>query len=553
MKEFKVLKVLDKISGLYKKFGVDYEVLRLILNAKLTMDGRRKATVFNNNNSKRKKKDEDSNQFYKALILYAFMGLFLGIMLIFDINKMYMMAVYFSAIMFMVLTIFISDFSYVILDIRDKNIISTKGVDSKTINAAKITHVFLYMLYLTIALAGASLLVSFKYGIAYFLIFLIEIILIDIFMIIITALAYLLVLKFFDGEKLKDLINFVQIVLSIFIIVMYQVIPRLFEFVNLSDINYKEKLWHFLVPPMWFAAPLSIVYGEGVTYLKVIMCILAFIVPVISIFIYLKLTPAFERNLQKLNNNDDKVKEKVSFLIKINNFFCKDNTERAFFNFSIGIMNSEREFKLKIYPNLALGIVLPIIFLITGIDRNNPEGVFEGLRNSKLYLSIYAFSFIIPNIIIMLRYSERYLGAWIYEVAPIKNKSAIFRGVLKGAIYKFILMPYLVISAIYIFIFGPKVIIHLIIAILVFILLMILNFMKLSKVLPFSKKFEATNSGESVAAMFLYFFCIIVAVAIHFMISKFIIWQFIFVVILLLMDLYLWKFSLVVPKEKLKN
>ena len=32
MKEFKVLKVLDKISGLYKKFGVDYEVLRLISN-----------------------------------------------------------------------------------------------------------------------------------------------------------------------------------------------------------------------------------------------------------------------------------------------------------------------------------------------------------------------------------------------------------------------------------------------------------------------------------------------------------------------------------------
>src|SRR5699024_4001584 len=125
------------------------------------------------------------------------------LMLIFDINKMYIMSGYFSAIMFMVLTIFISDFSYVILDVRDKNILSTKGIDSKTINAAKITHVFIYMLYLTLALVGVSFLISFKFGVGYFLVFFLEIILIDIFMIIITALAYLLVLKFFDGEKLK--------------------------------------------------------------------------------------------------------------------------------------------------------------------------------------------------------------------------------------------------------------------------------------------------------------------------------------------------------------
>ena len=382
MKEFKVLKVIDKLKGLYQKAGVDYDMFRLILNAKLTMDGRRKATVFNDN----KKKKEDSNEFYKALILYAFFGIFLGLMLIFDINKMYIMSGYFSAIMFMVLTIFISDFSYVILDVRDKNILSTKGIDSKTINAAKITHVFIYMLYLTLALVGVSFLISFKFGVGYFLVFFLEIILIDIFMIIITALAYLLVLKFFDGEKLKDIINFVQIGLSIFMVVVYQIVPRLFEFIDVVNIKYEEKLWHLLIPPMWFAAPLSIISGEEVTRLKIIMSILAVAVPIISMFIYLKLTPAFEKNLQKLNNNEDNIKEKSNLLIKINNLFCKDNTERAFFNFSLGIMNSEREFKLKVYPNLALGIVFPIIFMVIGIDRSNLGGIFESLRNSRSYL-----------------------------------------------------------------------------------------------------------------------------------------------------------------------
>ena len=36
--------------------------------------------------------------------------------------------------MFLILTIFISDFSNVLLDMRDKNIIGTKGIDNKTIN-----------------------------------------------------------------------------------------------------------------------------------------------------------------------------------------------------------------------------------------------------------------------------------------------------------------------------------------------------------------------------------------------------------------------------------
>lgn len=550
MKEFKVLKILDKLSWLYTKAGVDYNILRLIINTKLTMDGRRKATVFNNDESKKKK---ESNEFYKALLMYAFIGLFLGLMLIFDINKMYLMSGFFSIIMFMILTIFISDFSYVILDVRDKNIISTKGIDNKTINAAKITHVFIYMTYLTLALVGISFIISLKYGVAYFLVFFIEIILIDIFMIIITALAYLLVLKFFDGEKLKDIINFVQIGLSIFMVVIYQIVPRLFSIIDLSKIDYNNKIWHLLIPPMWFAAPLSIISGEEVTNIKIMMSILALMVPVISIILYLKLTETFEKNLQKLNNNDVNIKEKGKMLIKINNLFCKDNTERAFFNFAIGIVNSEREFKLKVYPNLALGIVLPIVFMMTGINRSNSIGIFESLRNSRQYLSIYAFALVIPNILIMSRYSEKYMGAWIYQIAPIGNMASVFRGVLKGIIYKFMIIPYALISLIYILIFGPKVIIHLIIVFLVLISLMIINFLILKKSLPFSKKFEATNGGESIGVILIHMFSVLVALAIHFVLVNNKIVSYVYIIVLVILNLLLWKYSFNISKEKLMN
>ena len=85
MKEFKVLKIIDKFKGIYKKAGVDYEVMRLIISTKLLMDGRRTSVAFNNG----KKQKPDSNQFTKALMMYAIMGFFLMMTLVIKINIMY--------------------------------------------------------------------------------------------------------------------------------------------------------------------------------------------------------------------------------------------------------------------------------------------------------------------------------------------------------------------------------------------------------------------------------------------------------------------------------
>jgi len=57
MKDYKTLKFLDKFQNFFRKMGVDYPVMRKILQVKLTMDNRRVPTVFSNGtNSNNKKK-----------------------------------------------------------------------------------------------------------------------------------------------------------------------------------------------------------------------------------------------------------------------------------------------------------------------------------------------------------------------------------------------------------------------------------------------------------------------------------------------------------------
>ena len=93
------------------------------------------------------------------------------------------------------------------------------------------------------------------------------------------------------------MINYVQIALSLMLMIGYQVLIRSFEFVNL-DMVVSFHWWNLFLIPMWFVASYELILHGDTSLLTVIYTILAVIVPIISIWIYIKLIPTFERNLQ---------------------------------------------------------------------------------------------------------------------------------------------------------------------------------------------------------------------------------------------------------------
>ena len=55
MKNFFTLNILDLFKGIYTKFGIDYNKMRLILQVKLTLDSRKASnTIYNNKDTKEK-------------------------------------------------------------------------------------------------------------------------------------------------------------------------------------------------------------------------------------------------------------------------------------------------------------------------------------------------------------------------------------------------------------------------------------------------------------------------------------------------------------------
>lgn len=228
------------------------------------------------------------------------MGLMLIPFLAFGTQFLFQMSIAYSMILFVIMTSMISDFSSVLLDLRDRNILGTKPISARTINAAKIVHIVIYLSYLTIAFMAIPLIVSlFTQGVLFFAITVVELVLSNILIVVLTAILYIAVLRFFDGEKLKDMINYVQIGLTLAMMVGYQFVVRSFEFANLK-IVVELDWWSVFLIPMWFAAPYELFLNGTINFFTVTMSMLAVAMPLFSLWLYIQLIPAFERNLQKL-------------------------------------------------------------------------------------------------------------------------------------------------------------------------------------------------------------------------------------------------------------
>lgn len=448
MDDFKSLRFLDVFKRVFSAFGIDYVVLRKILQIKLTMDQRRVPTIFNGI------KKKEGNNFLKSLGLYAFYGLILIPFILLGENYMFQMSLVFGMIMFILMTTMISDFSTVLLDVRDKNILGIKPISKRTLSTAKTLHVIIYMSFITAAFVAIPVVVSvISQGIIFTLLFLAELLFVSLFIVVVTALVYLFILRFFDGERLKDIINYVQIILSISILVGYQLLARSFEFVN-ADISYAFMWWHALIPAFWYGAPFELLLHQRFSTEMIVFSALAVCVPLISFFLYYRLMPSFERNLQKLLTETGKGKKKWQGLETFwSRLICINKEERIIFRFASLMMKQEREFKLKVYPQLGLSIVFPLLFVFNELRMYPLEEIAKG----KMYMSIYFCNLMIPSVIHMLKFSGSYKGSWIYRAAPISQPSILYSATLKAFLVKLYIPILLTISLLFIWIFSIRI------------------------------------------------------------------------------------------------
>ncbi|WP_159887232.1 hypothetical protein [Paenibacillus puerhi] len=536
MKDYRTLRILDRFRRIFENMGVDYDVMRRILQVKLTMDRRRVPTLFNSSKRKADKKDGDENFFLKSLWIYALMGLLTVPFVVFGEHFMFQMTLVFSVLMFMIMTAMISDFSSVLLDIRDKPILLTRPVAARTVSMAKAVHVGIYLGFLTAALTIGPLIAgAVRHGLGFTAIFLLIIVLMDVLVLVLTALVYLLILRFFDGERLKDMINYVQIMLTITMSVGYQFAIRSFEFSALLQIEFTPARWQFLVPPVWFGAPFELLLHGATDPYTIAFSILTLVVPLAALLVYIRLMPMFERGLQKLSHQGGSRGEaKAGLMRRVAGAICRSKEERSFFHFASAMLKKEREFKLKVYPSLGFSIVFPFLFLISALRTGDWSEISAG----RMYLMVYLTMIVIPTVVMMLRYSGNYKGAWLFKAVPLQDAAPVFKGTLKAFIVRLYLPVFVIVGIVFILLFGVRIIPDLAAVLLCSLLYVVLCWLMLGKSIPFTEPFGSGQSdGLKVLPMIL---LLGVFFGIHFAVTWLAYGVYLYIALLLLLNALAW-------------
>lgn len=489
MEDFFSLKILDLFRPLFEAFGVEYEKMRLIVSMKLTLDKRK------NNSS------ENKNSLMQSVILYLIIGFVASRIIVMPLDIMTKMTVLFALIFVMLLTCFITDFSSVILDTYDRHIIGITDVKDITLNMAKIVHIIIYISIMSFSISAFSILmILMAYNIGFCLLFILCMILMDFLLIMMTSVIYYLLIKIFKGEKLKDVLNLFQIFMILVFSIMYYLITS-----SLSDIQinytFSIKAYDLFIPFMWFASLFCVAFYGKIETLYIIMSILGIIVPILSILIYVKLTPAFERNLEKLEQvsyNEKDSKTKKSFVSKLGDKICKNNEEKSFFEFIYINLSRDREFKTRVYPTLASGIIMPLVLLIVTYDRSmSIMEYLKSLSTTNNFLNIYLAVILLQNCILLLKYSKEYEASFIYDVLPISKKKNIYSAEFKVIIIKLFVPIFIIIGIPYLILFKAKFIVHLLIAFVSTIFISMGTFRINNKSLPFSEDYAVTANTSN--------------------------------------------------------
>ncbi|MGL6267306.1 MAG: hypothetical protein ACRC2O_05250, partial [Chitinophagaceae bacterium] len=310
-------KILHWLINLFRPIikgkGIDFDRMMVIVETKLKMDQRRIYMNWRQGNRK-----ENSNHLLMALIFYGFMGLIMGSMIYLIDNFLTIMIFTHAYILFMMAMILITDFSSVLLDTTDNQVIMPRPVSSKTLFMARLIHILIYLFQFTLAIAAGSWLFTFLiYGFITGLVLIFTTLLAVLLAVFLTYFLYLAILHISNEQRVREIITYFQIFMMVFFTLGLQVFPRLLNVVDIKQaVNLKGYM--YALPPVWMALSVDAFRLMYFDNLHILMIFLSCLFPLTGFWILFKyLAPGFTNRLLALQGTSNREKSKDDNIRKI--------------------------------------------------------------------------------------------------------------------------------------------------------------------------------------------------------------------------------------------
>ena len=538
-----VLKVVDKCVKPFLSKDLNYSQVREMLRLKLIMDSRRVSQALQNNGKKIGK--EPKKSMILTCLVYMGLGIFIASMQVMP-NMFGANTISFAMLIFMLFSVYISEYSAVLLDTTEKSFYGALPIGKNEISTAKNIHIAYYIGTIAAAMMLPSMVVGFiSKGILYGLAFTLVSIVIVVVCLHLAGVIYYLLLKIFSGEKLKDILSGFQIFMTIAIVLSYQIVPRVISIAGFSKGQITYSPFYFLLPSAWFSAILESLFGAGGEwYIYVLAGITVPAVILLEVLYKKKVMPEFEGELDKLTETAKENKSLSPFSKLMCKLLSKDEQENAFMKLVLIQVSRNRDMKLKLYPQLANVFILPIIMVLPQITgEKGLTGFIENLRAGRWGLALLYFTGLTSaSIYMIIGQTENPESIMFYQILPIENLSKCIRAGVKVVLFRYLTPIFVALSALLVGVYGFGVIPDIILAYLSFIFVTGFIIRISAWMLPFSYESDAASAGNNLLMFFISLFVFAAFGWVHIFWLKTLGLQLIGIAVMILANLVLWKF-----------
>jgi ABC-2 type transport system permease protein len=490
------------IMGLFKKpllwLGVDYPQFEILLRTKLTMDNRNGSSAFQTPGSKKR-------SFLSQFIIFALYGLLLGLLSLSVGDIMLSLTIFFAVTMVTLTMTLISEFTTVLFDHRDNSILLPRPINHRTLLMFRLTHIQFYMGYIALALSlVTSIILIFKYSVTVVLIYFLAVVLCTWLTLIFTTFIYLLISKTVEGERFKDIITYVQIIMAVLIFAGYQLVPGLMDEDALSNAAMSIHWWTYIFPPAWFAALIKLSQFTGGSMPLLFLSILAVVVPLTGAILLIRfLSKGFGNILSEGSAESAEPVARTANGIKrfrLRRFLCISDLEAAGWNLAVATTRRDRKFKQSVYPYFGIMIVLAVIILKP--DLNNLAVSIKQMGELSKCFFIIIVGFSASTAVSQLPYTDTPEAAWIYKALPLKENGHLLTGAVKAMLTKFFIPVYLFISLFSLSVWGINMFPQIVLGGMGITLLIVITLLFQRMTLPFTRIREMQQKGTNTIMAF---------------------------------------------------
>ena len=262
-----------------------------------------------------------------------------------------------------------------------------------------------------------------------------------------VVMIYQLCLRWFGREKLDSLMTATQTLVSVAIVVLAQLGPRLMTRIEGTALVTVDRWWIVLLPPSWFAGIDDALAGSGAASSWWLALAGVVATGVVLWVAFGKLAKDYQSGLQTISEAPVRraARARRPVLSRIVaapplGWWLRDPVSRASFLLSAAYLVRDRDVKLRVYPGLAPMLVMPVIMLFPS-GSGGGSGSF-GVAFAGSYLGL------LPLLTLtMLEYSQGWQAADIFRLAPMHGPAAVVHGA-RRAVLLLITLPMILLSGI---------------------------------------------------------------------------------------------------------